>query len=388
MGIPLNRDEQSRQAFVSSLRAHVLLEMSRGMREHYERRLAPEARRRGLPLDSDGQAIHELLRDDPVFKAYSSVRTSTQEMVFDVVGDAVERNVEELAQRRSALRRPPLGSLELDPSLPVPRNVADIDVHLAPGSYHTEYRADDVTAGALYDNAIEVFAFGQFGVELNDIGMSLANYVRLRHPEFRPRDVLDCGCTVGHNTLPWAQTFPDATVTGIDVAAPVLRYAHARAEALGVRTHFRQMDATRLRLPDASMDVVFSSMFLHELPLKHIHAYLKEAFRVLRPGGLLWQMELPPASAMGAYENFYLDWDSFYNKEPYYRTFRAQDNRQLLVDAGFAADQIVEATMPRYTFVGEDAFAQAIAGGNTFDALTGRMDPDGTRWYAFGAWKR
>ena len=54
-------------------------------------------------------------------------------------------------------------------------------------------------------------------------------------PEFKPASILDCGCTVGHNTLPWAETFPEAQVTAIDVAAPVLRYAHARAESMDYR---------------------------------------------------------------------------------------------------------------------------------------------------------
>jgi ubiquinone/menaquinone biosynthesis C-methylase UbiE len=388
MPVRFTRDEQARRGFVADLRRHVLTDMAQGMRRHYQQNVAPQARSRGLPVDRDGEAIHAALRNDTVFKAFSAVRTCAQEMTFDVVADAVERNGDELAGRRTALMREPRGSLQLDPTLEVPRNVADLDVHLAPGGYHTEYRADDLTAGAVYDHAVEVFLFGQFGPERNDVGMTMANFVRLRYPQFQPRDILDCGCTIGLNTLPWAQAFPQARVTAIDVAAPVLRYGHARAEALGVPVHFRQMNATRMALPDACMDVVCSSMFLHELPLKDIRAFLREAFRVLRPGGLLWQMELPPASAMPAYENFFLDWDSFYNEEPYYRVFRSQDYRQLLCDAGFAADAIVEATLPRYTFIGEQAFAQAIGADSTFDELTGRIDPRGTRWYGFGAWKR
>ena len=200
--------------------------------------------------------------------------------------------------------------------------------------------------------------------------------------------ILDCGCTVGHNTLPWAETFPEAQVTAIDVAAPVLRYAHARAESMGLPVHFKQMDARAMAFEDEQFDVVFSSMFMHELPLKDIHQYLKEAFRVLKPGGILWQMELPPMSAMPLYENFYMNWDTHYNNEPYYGTFRKQDYQQLLIDAGFGADDFIEATMPRYTFIGEEAFTAAIEDNNTFDTLTGRMDPKGTRWYGFGAWKR
>ena len=173
----------------------------------------------------------------------------------------------------------------------------------------------------------------------------------------------------------------------IDVAAPVLRYGHARAQSMGIPVHFRQMNATDLDFGDGEFDVVFSSMFLHELPLKDIQAYLREAYRVLKPGGVLWQMELPPMDAMPDYENFYMNWDTYYNNEPYYGTFRRQDYRKLLTDAGFRDGDFIEATMPRYTFVGEQAFKSALDGDNTFDTLTGRMDPKGTRWYGFGAWK-
>jgi len=384
MAVTLSQHDRSRRAFVSSLRSHVLQRMAGELREHFNETVMPEHEKLGTTLATP-EAIHKAMKPEFPFKAYSSVRTSAQEMVFDYVSDAVDKELEALNERAS---QPALsGSLTLDSTIDLPKNVTGIDVHLAPGSYHAEHAENDVSAGAVYDNSIEVFAFGQFGQQLNDIGATLSNYLRLKYPEFQPASILDCGCTVGHNTLPWAETFPEAQVTAIDVAAPVLRYAHARAESMGLPVHFRQMDARSMAFEDEQFDVVFSSMFMHELPLKDIQQYLKEAYRVLKPGGVLWQMELPPMSAMPLYENFYMNWDTHYNNEPYYGTFRKQDYRQLLVDAGFDDEHFVEATMPRYTFIGERAFSDAIGGDNTFDTLTGRMDPKGTKWYGFGAWK-
>lgn len=392
LAVDFNQHERARKAFVSSLRSHVLTGMAGALREHYEQRVAPDIRRREGEAPATGQAIHAALRQDKYFRFYSATRTSAQEMVFASVIDGVERNLEELNARAGALREAGQtgdgATLTLDPQLPVPRSVSEIDVHLAPGSYHMEYAEDDVSTGAIYDNAIEVFTFGQFGPGLDDIGQTMANYVRLRFPQFKVARVLDCGCTIGHNTLPWAQAFPQAEVHGVDVASGVLRYAQARAQSRGLPVRFHQMNATALDFPDNHFDVVFSSMFLHELPVKDIRAFFREAFRVLRPGGLLWNMELPPNSAMGAYESFYLDWDSFYNNEPFYKTFRDQDYRQLCIDAGFAEGDFLQATLPRYTFVGEQAFSDAIHAPARFDSQTGRMDPKGTRWYGFGAWKQ
>lgn len=390
LNIDFNQLERARKDFVSSLRAHVLTTMATGMREYYEERVAPELERRDGTAPADGQTIHRALRGDKVFNFYSAARTSAQEMVFDSVISGVERDAAALRQRAGSFAADESagGSLTLDPSLPVPRNVTEIDVHLTPGSYHGEYAENDVSAGAVYDNAIQVFTFGQFGKELDDIGQTMANYVRLKYPDFQPSRILDCGCTIGHNTLPWASAFPQAEITGIDVAPGVLRYAHARARSLGVPAHFRQMNATAMDFEDESFDVVFSSMFLHELPLKDIRAFLREAYRVLKPGGLLWTMELPPNAKMGPWESFYLDWDSFYNNEPFYKTFRDQDYRALVAGAGFGEEAFLEATLPRYSFVGEAAFAEDIGAPARFDSGTGRMDPKGTRWYGFGAFKQ
>ena len=238
----------------------------------------------------------------------------------------------------------------------------------------------------MYDNGFNVFAFGAMGTEHNDIGMSMANFVRLRFPELKPRTIVDVGCTIGHNTLPWKQTFPEADVTGIDIAAGCLRYAHARAQSLGVTVHFKQGSSDHLEYADDSVDVVFSSMFLHELPKKHIERFLSEAHRVLRAGGVLINMELPPNSAVTPYDAFYLDWDSYYNNEPFYKHFRDQDYKALCTNAGFAATDFFESVMPRYTYVDEDAFTAAIGGTAEFDEDTGRLS-DAIQWYAFGARK-
>ncbi|MFT7287445.1 MAG: ubiquinone/menaquinone biosynthesis C-methylase UbiE [Halieaceae bacterium] len=385
------QEEEARKEFVSALRRHVLTTMATGMRSYYDAKVLPEIERSTGTPPSSGPQVHKAMRQEKPFKFFTAVRTSAQEMSFASVITGVERDLDSLNARAALLRDSSdesCGSLTLDDSVAIPRNVSEIDVHLTPGCYHSEYAENDTAAGAIYDNALKVFTFGQMGVEMNDIGATMANYVRLKFPEFRPEKILDCGCTIGHNALPWAEAFPEAEVHGIDVAPGVLRYAHSRARSKGVPVHFQQMNATDMKFEDNSFDVVFSSMFLHELPLKDIHAFFSEAYRVLKPGGLLWNMELPPNSAMQPYESFYLDWDSFYNNEPYYKTFRDQNYEELVTSTGFATEDFLQATLPRYTFVGEEAFSVDLELPMTFDSRTGRMDPKGTRWYGFGGWKK
>jgi len=181
-------------------------------------------------------------------------------------------------------------------------------------------------------------------------------------------------------------TFPDAQVMGIDVASACLKYGHARALDQGVDINFKQMNATALDFADNSVDVVFSSMFLHELSVKDIRKVMEEAYRVLRPGGLMLHMELPPNDSLSPFDAFYLDWDAYYNNEPFYKSFRDQDFTQLRLDAGFKAERLIQLITPQYTYMDSAAYTQAIDVEQGFDDNTGRL-AEGLQWFGFGAWK-
>ena len=382
------RDEQARMNFVAGLRSHVLNDMANGMRAVYDAEVEPAFRRKAGRAPQDGPLVHQAIRPNEYFKFYSSLRVTAQDMVWQSVFPPLERQRADLKQKAKSLAtRRKSGSLKLDANLPVPRSVSALDVHLMPGNYDGEYEKDDLAAGSLYDNGLAVFSFGLMGQNLDDIGQSISRFVKARYPGFKPQDVLDLGCTIGHNTGSWKDTYPAARVRGVDVAAPCLRYAHARAQAQDRAVDFEQMNATELKYPDASFDVVFSSMFLHEVPRKDITRVLAEAYRVLRPGGLMLHMELPPNAQLSPYDAFYLDWDSSYNNEPYYKPFRDLVPQQLCEQAGFSSANYVQFVVPSIAWFGEQAIANAVRAPGSVDSdKTGRLS-DGLQWYCFGAWK-
>ena len=379
-------DEIARGRFVSGIRGLILNDLAADMKDAYDRRAAPAFRKAHGHAPETSREAHQALRGDPAFNIYSAMRVQAQKMVWASVPDSVEREAGRLAAE--AAKAQGAGSLTLDPALDVPRNVHAIDVHLMPGSYTRG--ADSLEAGAVYDRGLAVFSMGLMGANLDDIGLSMSQYVRQRFPDFAPSRILDTGCMVGHNTLPWKQAYPEAEVIAIDAAPGPLAYASARASMQGHDVHFRQMCADKLAFEDESFDVVSSSMFLHELSKKQRAKCFDEAYRVLRPGGLMVHMELPPNAQMGAFEGFYLDWDSYYNNEPYYKGYRDEVPRDVCARAGFAQADFFEFVVPSIGIYGAQAVTDAARGDRAEGVgqqTTGRL-AEGVVWYGFGAWKR
>ena len=381
-----NAEQESKQDFVAGLRGFLLNDMAANMKACFEKEIEPHMHAANKKLET-GEDVHNAIKSKNVFKFYSSMRYNAQEMVWRNALRTIHQSSEDLDSRINVITNKSSSSnLNLDPNLKIPKNVSSIDVHLAPGSYFREDGSANWVGGALYDHGLNIFSFGMMGSNLDDIGQSMAQYIHKKFPNFNPKKILDLGCTIGHNTCAWKLTFPDADVMGIDVASACLRYGNARALDQGTDVSFTQMDATALKLDDESVDVVFSSMFLHELSVKNIKKVLAEAYRVLRPGGLMLHMELPPNDSLTPYDAFYLDWDAYYNNEPFYKAFRDQNFTKLRTEAGFQPDSLIEFITPQYTYMDPEAYAKAIEVKADFDENTGRL-AEGIQWFGFGAWK-
>jgi SAM-dependent methyltransferase len=113
----------------------------------------------------------------------------------------------------------------------------------------------------------------------------------LNNPAFLPflgdlsgRQVLDAGCGEGYNTRILARR--GARMTGVDISERMIDLAREaeRAQPLGIR-YERTSYADLTRFADASFDAVVSFMALMDGP--RFDLAMREAFRVLRPGGML-----------------------------------------------------------------------------------------------------
>jgi ubiquinone/menaquinone biosynthesis C-methylase UbiE len=98
--------------------------------------------------------------------------------------------------------------------------------------------------------------------------------------------VLDVGCGTGSLALAAKRrTGPAGDVRGVDASAEMVARAAAKAAKAGVDAGFRRAEIEALPFPDASFDVVLSTLMLHHLTDGGLPDGIGEIRRVLKPGG-------------------------------------------------------------------------------------------------------
>jgi SAM-dependent methyltransferase len=96
---------------------------------------------------------------------------------------------------------------------------------------------------------------------------------------------LDFGCGVGRLTFALAESF--ARTVGVDVARPMIAAAR-RYQRPHDGCEFVVNDAPDLKqFPNATFDLVHSCLALQHIPAEVSLQYIREFFRVCRPGGLI-----------------------------------------------------------------------------------------------------
>ncbi len=343
MLVEADHDDDARQQFAAGLKSHLSAHVGNGTKAVYEDRVKPAYENANGHPPTTRHDVRRALAADPYYQAASALKRTAQEIMWDAVGEPVERAWHDLkarAQRQSNGR----STLRLDPDLRIPRYHSAVDIHCMPGGYHSELGPDDLFAGALYDRGIYLFSMGLRGDLNDDFGQSLVSWVRRTYPDLAPHRILDMGCSVGHGTLPWARAFPNAELHAIDVGAPMLRYAQARASALDETVHFSQQNAERTDFADESFDLVISQIIIHETSRQALPNILRECHRLLKPGGLMIHMDGVDWAGLDPYDAFVPDWDTYYNNEPFIGTLHDLDLPQLATDAGFSREMVVFAT--------------------------------------------
>ncbi|MEY2983656.1 MAG: hypothetical protein RLZZ568_273 [Cyanobacteriota bacterium] len=148
-----------------------------------------------------------------------------------------------------------------------------------------------------------------------------------------PRQILDLGCGTGTQTLALKKAFPSATVTGLDLSPFMLSLAEYKAHQENLAIHWRSGLAEATGLPDQQFDLITAALLFHETPPTISQAILREALRLLTPGGQLLVLDGNQDSLRQQ------QWLTRVFEEPYIQDYAQGDLRVWLQNAGFEAVQ-------------------------------------------------
>ncbi len=128
-----------------------------------------------------------------------------------------------------------------------------------------------------------------FMVEVTSLGhASMLRRMTVDNAQIQPGDnVLDVGCGTGEVALLAKTRTKAGNVYGIDPAPEMIAVARSKAARKKLDVDFRVGVIEALPFPDASLDVVTSSLMMHHLPEDLKVRGLAEVYRVLKPGGCL-----------------------------------------------------------------------------------------------------
>lgn len=289
--------------------------------------------------------VRRALMADTDVSTWLRVKRSLQEAYWQRIVDSYGEREGELMRRLDAADRMGPGSVRWDPNFAYPE-YATVDIHIQPGGF-----VHHPLAGFHYDYGTRIF-FG--GVNDED-----TLHRKMAAKTARPRDgkvrrTLDLGTSIGQLPCEMKRLYPDAEVWGIDIGAPMVRYAHLRAVEQGLDVNFAQMATEHLQFPDGHFDLVTAHLLFHEIPREIAAATIAEAFRVLRPGGTFVIWDFPSSDpAKNRYAGFMRTLDAADNGEPYSVQFVTGNVERMMTDAGFALRYTAPADIHAHGRVGD-----------------------------------
>lgn len=200
-------------------------------------------------------------------------------------------------------------------------------------------------SAALYDTQVEVLFTGAADLMRRRALKPIAEWIAGRNQ--RALRGLDVGCGTGRLLAAVHEAWPGLKLTGLDLSPPYLAEAR-RLVGQTARVKLIEGMAEKLPFEDRSLDLVFSSFLMHELPQDVRRYVLREMARVVRPDGLivivdsLQKGDHPPWDGL-------LDLFPHYFHEPYYAEFTNGRLADWAADAGLTVSGSERAFLSQVT---------------------------------------
>lgn len=219
-------------------------------------------------------------------------------------------------------------------------NFKDLPTHVELEAFPAYYRRNfhwqsdgylsDASA-AVYEASVELLFRGTADVMRRQLIPHLSRFQSSGEPFDR---LLDLGTGTGGMLAMFARCFGELHLGGIDLSP---FYASEASRRLGARAHVIAGNAESLSAPRGSYDAVTSVFMFHELPRRARRNVLKEAYRVLRPGGLL---VIGDSSQYSDAPELREVLDAFPREfhEPYYLDYLADPLPEIAREAGFVVE--------------------------------------------------
>ena len=200
--------------------------------------------------------------------------------------------------------------------------------------YQTDGWLSDESA-KLYDHQVEALFTGSADAMRR---AALADIAReLKGRDQRGTALLDLACGTGRFLRETMRAFPRLDARGLDLSP---NYAERARQMVAPWPHVDILEgqAEVLPLEDASMDIIVSVYLFHELPEKTRREVMREAARVLKPGGAFII-----ADSLQFGDNAGLDGILEYFPEgfhePYYKAYLGWDFTPPMEEAGFKLEK-------------------------------------------------
>lgn len=363
-------DEAARTQYIVQLKNR-LRGLEAGNKRVLEQRAAPRYRAALGKSPETVEEITQAMETDPFYQIWSALSRSAQDVMWNTIDETVQRDLPRMTQAAGRYQGAPAGgTVAIKPDFVAPADAWAAHIHGQTGGYMREDGKDDFVAGALYESGGNAFSAGT-GIGTRDSkSAAVIEFLQERYPDLKPRRILDLACSAGGATVGYAAAFPDAEIHAVDVAPGLLRYAHLRAEAMGLKIHFHQMDAGALDFADGEFDLVVSHNMMHEVSRPMLSKIFAEARRVAKPGGVVLHQDVPVKGAdFTAFEKFIFAWQTRNNDEPFWDDFTGVHVPSVMLEVGFTPDEVLETTVkmrdgPRawYVVLGEKPDAEGRRG--------------------------
>ncbi len=204
--------------------------------------------------------------------------------------------------------------------------------HWQTDGYFSEHSAE------VYDLGVELLFRGTADVMRRQVIPPVTRWLRDTNAVPGRVRLLDIACGTGRTLRQLATTHPELRFHGVDLSPHYVQAARKLLRDVG-EVALTVENAEQLPWADATFDVVTSVYLFHELPRNARRNVIAEAWRVLRPGGLLViEDSAQPAESPGlavVLGNFSAEFH-----EPFYQDYLEDDLADLLGERGFAVESV------------------------------------------------